>query len=106
MKKIIFFFHKNYILILFPCILLMIDYLIQINIINKEFKLKNINEKDFFINIFHYIPKALILIIIKFNYQKYKLKIYILKINKLFMKKKKNYMFHINFLYFSYLLYH
>jgi len=84
MKKIIFFFHKNHFLILFPCILLMIEYLIKKYTINKELKKKNKKERDFFINISHYLAESLILITIKFFFSEKKIKI------KIENKKYKN----------------
>ena len=105
MKKFLFFFHKNHILILFPCILLMIELLIKKNIINKEFKKKNKNENEFFINISHYLAESLILITIKFYYKKKKIEIRYKgsKNTLIFYKKKKklfvSYKFFIFFIY-------
>ena len=91
MNKIKFFFYKKHIFILFPCILLMIEYLIQVNIVDKQFKKKNKHEKEFFISVSHYLAEALILITNKFYYKKKKLKVGIKSIqNTKFLYIRKN----------------
>ena len=69
-----FFFQKKHILILFPCILLMIEYLIQEYIIDKQIKKKNKHEKEFFIYLSHYLAESLILITNCFYYKRNKRK--------------------------------
>ena len=76
MNKIMFFFQKKHILILFPCILLMIEYLIQEYIIDKQIKKKNKHEKEFFIYLSHYLGESLILLITNcFYYKRKKVKV-------------------------------
>jgi hypothetical protein len=69
----------------------MIEYLIQVNIVDKQFKKKNKHEKEFFISVSHYLAEALILITNKFYYKKKKLKVGIKSIqNTKFLYIRKN----------------